>query len=176
MKAQTNHILQKTKKMELIPYASNSKVESKENESEIKQKQWWNFREWNSSPVIRKLMKHLYVRKIKKIAPIWTVAGKKAILKSARKKDDLVLARIWFLNSSNTLVYYSGNVCYEPYQKQPSRGVLRKRCSENIQQIYRRMPMPKCNLNKVALQLYWNHTSVWLFSWKFAAYFQNTFS
>ena len=28
-------------------------------------------------------------------------------------------------------------------QKQPSTGVLRKRCSENIQQIYRITPMPK---------------------------------
>ena len=33
-------------------------------------------------------------------------------------------------------------------QKQPSRGVLMKRCSDNMQQIYRRTPM-KCNLNKV---------------------------
>ena len=39
-------------------------------------------------------------------------------------------------------------------QKQPSRGVLIKRCSENMQQIYRRTPMPKCDLNKVAKQLY----------------------
>ena len=38
-------------------------------------------------------------------------------------------------------------------QKQPPRGVLKKRCSENI-------PMLKCDFN--------NHT-------KFAAYFQNTF-
>ena len=37
------------------------------------------------------------------------------------------------------------------FQKQPSRGVLRKRCSENMQQIYRRTPMPKCDFNKVAL-------------------------
>ena len=29
-----------------------------------------------------------------------------------------------------------------------------KRCSENIQQIYKRMPMPKCDFNKVAKQLY----------------------
>ena len=28
-------------------------------------------------------------------------------------------------------------------QKQPSRGVLRKRCSENMQQIYIRTLMPK---------------------------------
>ena len=39
-------------------------------------------------------------------------------------------------------------------QKQSSRGVLKKRCSENIQQIYRRTPIAKCHLNKVALQLY----------------------
>ena len=29
---------------------------------------------------------------------------------------------------------------------------------------------------KVALQPYWNHTSAWVFSCKFASYFQNTFS
>ena len=60
-------------------------------------------------------------------------------------------------------------------QKQPLRGVPRKWCSENMQQIYRRAPMPKYDFNKVALQLYWNHASAWVFC-KFAAYFQNTFS
>ena len=35
-------------------------------------------------------------------------------------------------------------------QKQPSRRVLRKRCFENMQQIYRRTPMPKCDFNKFA--------------------------
>ena len=39
-------------------------------------------------------------------------------------------------------------------QKQPSISVFRKRCSENMQQIYRRLPMPKCDFNKVALKLY----------------------
>ena len=34
------------------------------------------------------------------------------------------------------------------------RGVPRKTCSENMQQIYRRTPMPKCVFNKFALQLY----------------------
>ena len=61
-------------------------------------------------------------------------------------------------------------------QKQPSRSVLRKRCSENMQHMYRRTPMSNCDFNIVALQLYWNHTSEWLFSCKFAACFQNTFS
>ena len=36
-------------------------------------------------------------------------------------------------------------------QKQPSRGVLRKKCSANMRHIYRRTPMPKCDFNKGAL-------------------------
>ena len=39
-------------------------------------------------------------------------------------------------------------------QEQPFRGVLRKRGSENMQQIYRRTFKSKCNLNNVAKQLY----------------------
>ena len=56
-------------------------------------------------------------------------------------------------------------------QKQLPRGALRKMCSENMLQIYRRTTMPKCDL-----QLYWNHTSARVFSYKFATYFQNVFS
>ena len=37
-------------------------------------------------------------------------------------------------------------------EKQPSRGVLRKRCSENMQQICRRTPMLKRDFNKVDMQ------------------------
>ena len=33
-------------------------------------------------------------------------------------------------------------------------GALRKRYSENMQQIYRRRPMPKYDFNKVTKQLY----------------------
>ena len=83
-------------------------------------------------------------------------------------------------------------------QKQPSRYVLSKRCYENMQQIYRRTPMlkcdfrkscseymqqiyrrmptPKCVFKKVAKQLHWNRTSAWELFCKFAACFQNTFS
>ena len=39
-------------------------------------------------------------------------------------------------------------------QKQPSKGVLKKSCSENMQLIYRRRNTPKCDFNKVAKQLY----------------------
>ena len=59
--------------------------------------------------------------------------------------------------------------------KNESKGVLRKSCAENLLQIYRTTPMPKCDFNKVVLQLYCNHTSAWEFSCKFAAYFQSPF-
>ena len=36
-------------------------------------------------------------------------------------------------------------------QKQTSRIVFRKRCSENMQQVYRRTLMPKFDFNKVAI-------------------------
>ena len=39
-------------------------------------------------------------------------------------------------------------------QKQPFRGAFSKRGSENMLQISRRTPMPKCDFNKVALQLF----------------------
>ena len=65
---------------------------------------------------------------------------------------------------------------WESTQKQPFRGVLIKKCSENMQQIYRKTLMLKCDLSKVVKQLYWNHTSVRAFFCKFAAYFQNSFS
>ena len=44
-----------------------------------------------------------------------------------------------------------------------------------MQQIYRRTPIPKCDFNKVAKQHYWSCTSAMVFSYKFAAYFQDTF-
>ena len=59
--------------------------------------------------------------------------------------------------------------------KQPSKGVFDKRCSGNMQQIYKKTPMQKCDFNNVAKQFYWNRTSAWVFSCKFTAYFQNSF-
>ena len=46
-----------------------------------------------------------------------------------------------------------------PLNKQPE--VALQICSGNMQQIYRRTPMPKCDFNEAAKQLYWNHTSNW---------------
>ena len=38
---------------------------------------------------------------------------------------------------------------FSKVQKKPPRGVLKKRCSESMQQIYRRTSMPKCDFNKI---------------------------
>ena len=51
-----------------------------------------------------------------------------------------------------------------------------KSCSENMQQIYMRTPMPKFDFNKATLHLFRNRTLAWVFSCKFIVYFQNTFS
>ena len=53
---------------------------------------------------------------------------------------------------------FNPQYCY--LQKQPSRGVPRRRCSENMQQIYMRTHMPKCDFNN-SLQIYWNQTLAW---------------
>ena len=45
-------------------------------------------------------------------------------------------------------------VCHNKVQKQPPRGVLKKKRSENMQQIYSRTPMQKRDFNKLAKQLY----------------------
>ena len=92
-------------------------------------------------------------------------------------KDYQALLHVFFLNILRIIL----NIWYRvwslwQFQEQPSRGVLRKRCSENMQQIYWRTTMPKCDFKTAALQLYWNRTSAWVFFCKFATYFQNTFS
>ena len=53
---------------------------------------------------------------------------------------------IWriFENSNNRMVYT---------QKQPSRGVLKERCSGNIQKV---TPMPKCDFNVTSIKLLCN--------------------
>ena len=43
---------------------------------------------------------------------------------------------------------------HKAFQKQPPRGVLIKRCSENMQQIYRRTLMLKYDFNKVGRRWY----------------------
>ena len=56
-------------------------------------------------------------------------------------------------NKNYKFSYYKVVLIVDLYQKYSPRCVPKKRCSENMQQIYRRTPMPKYSFNKVALQL-----------------------
>ena len=53
----------------------------------------------------------------------------------------------------NFYIYISVPLIKNYKQKQPSRDVLEKKCSENMQQVYRRAPMPQCDCNKAAEHL-----------------------
>ena len=56
----------------------------------------------------------------------------------------------WFILFLTMLVLAKTN----NIRKQPSKCALRKNFSENMQQICRRTPIPKCGFNKVTLQPY----------------------
>ena len=79
----------------------------------------------------------------------------------------------WTLSNSWVVYFISCNEF--DIQNQSSGGILRKSCSKNIQQIYKRLPMPKCDLKKFAKKIYWSHISAWVFSCKFGVHFQNNF-
>ena len=67
------------------------------------------------------------------------------------------------------------SICLKYRSRRPERCSLEKvfrKYAANWQE----NTMPKYDFNKVAKQLYWNHTSAWVFSFKVAAYFQNNFS
>ena len=59
-----------------------------------------------------------------------------------------------FVTEINRLISSIKSLYRENLQKQSARAVLKKRCSENMQQIYRRAPMLKCDFSKVAKKLY----------------------
>ena len=96
--------------------------------------------------------------------------------KRKKKKKKVKLGEsVKTFHQRKVLKLYIKNFTSFTSKKQPSRVVLIKRFSENMQQIYSRTSMLKCDSNKVAKQLFWNNTSAWVFC-KFAAYFLNTFS
>ena len=87
---------------------------------------------------------------------------------SQQQQDGLMIETAWTYNYKISYYHiigtplpllYPHNQCITNFhqryfEKQPTRGVLKKRCSENMQQICRRTPMPKCDFNKVAKQIY----------------------
>ena len=54
----------------------------------------------------------------------------------------------------NKLIHQMACNFIKKRQKQLARGVIRKKFSENMQQIYRRTPMQKYDFNKFVLQFH----------------------
>ena len=79
--------------------------------------------------------------------------------------------KTFYTLESTSLMYSVSNI-----EKQSLKGVLVKRCSKNMQQINRKIPIRKYNFHRVSKQLYYgNHISARVISCNFAAYVQNTF-
>ena len=78
---------------------------------------------------------------------------------SANTRTTIDLKQLVQLNSTFFLSWYlsyelkTSHLIENCKQMQPSRDVIKKRCSWNMQQVYKRAPMPKCDFNKVAKHL-----------------------
>ena len=78
--------------------------------------------------------------------------GKNPFILTTLSKDPLILLSFdfsFFRGPSPRLLTLVMVLAECKQRKQSSRGVLRKRCSENTQQIYK-TPMSKCEVKKVA--------------------------
>ena len=78
--------------------------------------------------------------------------------------------KLRFYKGSN-LVYGVPEVCN--HHKQPSKGILRKRCSENMQKIYRRSPIHPCQ-SVISVKLLCNLIEITI--WHGCSLFQIIFS
>ena len=77
---------------------------------------------------------------------IWQMSKQKILI--AMMENNLVFVKGVHIKTQGKKLYI---------QKQPSRGILKKRFSENTQPIYRITPMPKCDFNKVATEIALRH-------------------
>ena len=106
----------------------------------------------------------------------WIMKSNFAASKQIKKQEILFGETSTFMNSWNSFYFLFLLFIRLLSRSSHPEAFFGKRYSENMQQIYRRTLMPKYDFNKVALQLFWNCNSTRVFSFKFAAYFQNTFS
>ena len=89
----------------------------------------------------------LLVFQIKEIMIFWkkNIFWKMVILYHCLRLFDNQIREYHVCSNKTPRAYKCSNL---KIQKKSPRGVLRKRCSENMQQIYKRAPMPKSDFNK----------------------------
>ena len=96
--------------------------------------------------------------------------------KTARSKEIIELSRNILENNSRLT-----RICIEKYGKHVewkfaevvTISICQNSCSANVQQVYRRTPMKRCDFYKIGLLFFCTHTT-WVFSCIFVAYLQNT--
>ena len=81
------------------------------------------------------------------------LADSRQLIKSCRNAEMYSDLQELFWNKALPLMLFL-RVPKHAVLKQPSRGVPRKRCSENILQSYTITPILKCDYDKVTKQLY----------------------
>ena len=75
------------------------------------------------------------------------------IITKSDSKGLLKMLQKFIMNCASYCKMWEKFIIKYDMQKQPSRGILRKKYSENMQQIYRRTPMPKWDFIKVQFSL-----------------------
>ena len=109
-------------------------------------------------------------KKRKKKTCKWKVSSILTVIKNTSKVDTDTILKKWSLKTFQELkktAVANWNCHYLAVHnnlRQLPRGVFSKSYSENMQQIYRKTSMLKCDFNKISKQLYWNHTSAWVLS------------
>ena len=79
----------------------------------------------------------------------------KRVTKRNKEERTIPQKSYYDLIKKQNLVIFGSNQKKKYYiRKQSPTGVLKKRCSGYMQQIYRRTPTPKCDYNEVAKQFY----------------------
>ena len=104
------------------------------------------------------------------IAPLeelWNMVVKSVIWQNGLKNDLLKFCRTIHVFLRNFRIADRLSTTEAALQR-----FYQKKVSGNMQQIYRRTSMLKCDFNKLALQFYWSHFSAWVFSYKFDAFFR----
>ena len=78
----------------------------------------------------------------------WNISKMNGNQEKCLNVNKILVFKFHFSNTGVTNIQsFTPFSCYCYFQKQPFQRVLRKRCSENIQQIYWRTPMSKCDFN-----------------------------
>ena len=104
------------------------------------------------------------------IAPLeelWNMVVKSVIWQNSLKNDLLKFCRTIHVFLRNFRIADRLSTTEAALQR-----FYQKKVSGNMQQIYRRTSMLKCDFNELALQFYWSHFSAWVFSYKFDAFFR----